>query len=62
MMKIAGDLKELPLYHELIGLYIQLFASVVGVWGGDTGPGWWSPLHKGVHEPGFTPTPATSWL
>lgn len=31
MTKTAGDHKELSLTHELVGLYIHLLASVVGV-------------------------------
>lgn len=30
-MKMAGDCEELSLTHELVGLYIHLLASVVGI-------------------------------
>lgn len=34
MMKISEDCKEVPLRHGLVGVYIHLLASVVGVqWG-----------------------------
>lgn len=64
MVKIPGGCEEVPLTWVGWSVYPSPYFCCGGAVrvGGDTGPGLWSPLHKGRRKPGCTPTPATSWL